>query len=99
MRFIFVGSSAVENSMDFAQAGDSIGKRNYQLLTKSMQEQSKPEFRLRSRRFTIDGRESLESRLADICSEALDCVQSIVPKETLEALVLGAAYGRGQGGA
>ena len=49
-------------------------------------------------RFTIDGTEALENRLAQICDEVRDGVRSIVPSRRLEALLLGGGYGRGQGG-
>ena len=49
-------------------------------------------------RFTVDGGQELESRLAKTCSEVLAAVQKLIPQEKLEALVLGGGYGRGQGG-
>jgi len=49
-------------------------------------------------RFTVDGSQELESRLAKTCGEVLAAVQKLIPAEKLEALVLGGGYGRGQGG-
>jgi len=49
-------------------------------------------------RFTIDGSEALEKRLAGICVEVCDCVEAVVSSLKLEALVLGGGYGRGEGG-
>ena len=49
-------------------------------------------------RFTVDGSDELESRLAKTCGEVLAAVQKLIPPEKLEALVLGGGYGRGQGG-
>jgi hypothetical protein len=51
-----------------------------------------------ARRFTLDGSEALEQRLAKLCEAAARGVQSLVPAGKLEALVLGGGYGRGQGG-
>jgi hypothetical protein len=56
----------------------------------------KPELNLR--RFTIDGSDELEARLAALCQQVRDGVEEIVAKERLEALVLAGGYGRGQGG-
>jgi rhamnosyltransferase len=50
------------------------------------------------KRFTLDGDDGLEERLARICQEVLVGVRELVPQEKLEALVLGGGYGRGQGG-
>jgi hypothetical protein len=49
-------------------------------------------------RFTIDGSPALEERLTALCAEVLDGIQRLVPPATIEALVLGGGYGRGQGG-
>lgn len=49
-------------------------------------------------RFTLDGDNGLESRLAQICERVLVGVQALISKDKLEALVLGGGYGRGQGG-
>lgn len=49
-------------------------------------------------RFTLDGDDALEERLARICVKVLAGVRDLVPKDKLEALVLGGGYGRGQGG-
>jgi rhamnosyltransferase len=50
------------------------------------------------KRFTLDGSEELENRLVRICEKVLARVQALIPREQLEALVLGGGYGRGQGG-
>ena len=52
----------------------------------------------RSRRFTLDGSEALESRLEKTCQRVLEGVRALVPKEKLDGLVLGGGYGRGEGG-
>jgi len=49
-------------------------------------------------RFTIDGSDELEARLATTCSHVLAGLQSSVPAAKLEALLLGGGYGRGEGG-
>ncbi|HWD94266.1 MAG TPA: glycosyltransferase family 2 protein [Verrucomicrobiae bacterium] len=49
-------------------------------------------------RFTMDGSEALEKRLAQTCEKVLAEVRALVPDDKLEALVLGGGYGRGQGG-
>jgi rhamnosyltransferase len=49
-------------------------------------------------RFTLDGSDALENHLARTCEKVLAGVQALVPRDTLEALVLGGGYGRGQGG-
>ena len=49
-------------------------------------------------RFTLDGSDALESKLAQICRKVLEAVQALIPSTVLEALVLGGGYGRGQGG-
>ncbi len=51
-----------------------------------------------ARRFTVDGSDALESRLAEICSRVEQGVRELIPKRQLEALVLGGGYGRGEGG-
>src|SRR5206468_4075679 len=53
---------------------------------------------LRVPRFTLDGSDALENRLAQLCERIFTGVQSLVPSHKLEALVLGGGYGRGQGG-
>jgi rhamnosyltransferase len=50
------------------------------------------------KRFTLDGNDALENRLAGICEKVLAGVREQIPQDTLEALVLGGGYGRGQGG-
>jgi hypothetical protein len=49
-------------------------------------------------RFTVDGSDALERKLAQICENVRSGVQSLVRGNKLEALVLGGGYGRGQGG-
>lgn len=49
-------------------------------------------------RFTLDGSDTLEIHLAEICKNVLVGIQELLPPNTLEALVLGGGYGRGQGG-
>jgi hypothetical protein len=51
-----------------------------------------------SLRFTIDGSDSLERQLGDLCQQIADGVQSIIPANKLHGLVLAGGYGRGQGG-
>ena len=49
-------------------------------------------------RFTIDGSDELEARLATTCSKVLSGLQSTIPASKLEAVLLGGGYGRGEGG-
>ncbi|HWD20895.1 MAG TPA: hypothetical protein VHB20_16635 [Verrucomicrobiae bacterium] len=49
-------------------------------------------------RFTLDGSEALEQRLATICETAASGVRARLPKNQLEGLLLGGGYGRGEGG-
>jgi hypothetical protein len=51
-----------------------------------------------SNRFTIDGSDALEDRLARTCERVSRGVESIVPPARLEAIVLAGGYGRGEGG-
>ncbi|MSU58573.1 MAG: hypothetical protein EXS35_10405 [Pedosphaera sp.] len=51
-----------------------------------------------TRRFTLDGSDALEARLAEICERVAAGVRKTVPAGELEAIVLGGGYGRGQGG-
>jgi hypothetical protein len=50
------------------------------------------------RRFTRDGSDALERRLAWICEHVGEAVAHVLPENRLEALVLGGGYGRGEGG-
>jgi hypothetical protein len=50
------------------------------------------------KRFTLDGDDSLEARLAEICKTVSREVRHIVPPRKLETLLLGGGYGRGEGG-
>ncbi|MDB6112429.1 MAG: hypothetical protein JWR69_4179 [Pedosphaera sp.] len=49
-------------------------------------------------RFTLDGSDALEGHLAQTCQAVLGGVQALIPSSSLDALVLGGGYGRGQGG-
>src|SRR5206468_3070993 len=49
-------------------------------------------------RFTLDGSDSLEARLRALCARVSEGAQKIFPPGSLEALVLGGGYGRGEGG-
>ncbi len=49
-------------------------------------------------RFTLDGSDGLERRLAEACHTISREIRSFVPRHLLEALVLGGGYGRGEGG-
>jgi hypothetical protein len=49
-------------------------------------------------RFTIDGSDALEAHLARTCNQVSKGVREIVPREKLQALLLGGGYGRGHGG-
>lgn len=51
-----------------------------------------------NQRFTLDGSEALEQRLQQLCDEVRTRVQSAVPPNQLDGLVLGGGYGRGEGG-
>lgn len=51
-----------------------------------------------SQRFTIDGSDQLEERLASLCDQVLAGVKQALRPERLDALVLAGGYGRGQGG-
>jgi hypothetical protein len=49
-------------------------------------------------RFTIDGSPALEAHLAATCEKVLAGVRQLVPPNSLEGLLLGGGYGRGEGG-
>ena len=49
-------------------------------------------------RFTLDGSDELERRLAGACEEIRAHVRGLLPPRKLEALFLGGGYGRGEGG-
>ncbi|MBI4658731.1 MAG: hypothetical protein HY735_07750 [Verrucomicrobia bacterium] len=49
-------------------------------------------------RFTLDGSDALEERLASLCARVRDGLKWIVPSDRLEAVLLGGGYGRGEGG-
>lgn len=50
------------------------------------------------KRFTLDGTEALEQRLASTCRLVRDRILNLLPHGKLEALLLGGGYGRGEGG-
>lgn len=49
-------------------------------------------------RFTIDGDEALEARIAEICEDTKAGLCSLLPKNVLRGIALGGGYGRGEGG-
>jgi hypothetical protein len=49
-------------------------------------------------RFTVDGSPELENELRTLCAQALAGVRGCVSENTLEAMLLGGGYGRGEGG-
>lgn len=49
-------------------------------------------------RFTVDGSDELESKLADNCRVTLAGVKKLIPQPALEGLLLAGGYGRGEGG-
>ena len=49
-------------------------------------------------RFTLDGSAELEDHLHQTCRRVLAAVRDALPKQKLEALLLGGGYGRGEGG-
>ncbi|MEO7299992.1 MAG: hypothetical protein ABI042_15605 [Verrucomicrobiota bacterium] len=49
-------------------------------------------------RFTINGSNALEDHLRQSCEKIAQAVLEIIPREKIEALLLGGGYGRGQGG-
>lgn len=51
-----------------------------------------------SPRFTIDGGDELENRLARTCATVMAGVRGLIPAHRLEAVLLGGGYGRGEGG-
>src|SRR3954469_11158903 len=51
-----------------------------------------------TRRFTLDGSQQIEAEAGRLCQRVLDCVKTLIPSQTFQALVLGGGYGRGQGG-
>ncbi len=51
-----------------------------------------------NQRFTIDGSDQLESRLRALCANISDQIRAIIPSRSLQAIVLGGGYGRGEGG-
>jgi len=51
-----------------------------------------------SARFTIDGSDALERRLAELCDRVVNRTLTVVPSRQIHAIVLGGGYGRGEGG-
>lgn len=49
-------------------------------------------------RFTVDGSDALEARLERLCETVAECIRAIVPRASLEGVLLGGGYGRGEGG-
>ena len=49
-------------------------------------------------RFTVDGSPELEQHLARTCERISAGVRGLVPRRTLETILLGGGYGRGEGG-
>lgn len=49
-------------------------------------------------RFTLDGDEGLEEHLRVACERALSGIRGLVPAASLDAVILGGGYGRGEGG-
>src|SRR6188768_3608258 len=49
-------------------------------------------------RFTVDGSDSLENHLGQLCREVLESIQSVIRGDRLQAIALGGGYGRGEGG-
>lgn len=52
----------------------------------------------RMKRFTLNGSDSLESHLAEICRQVREGIEGIIPPAKLEGIALGGGYGRGEGG-
>jgi hypothetical protein len=50
------------------------------------------------RRFTLDGNDELEHRLALVCDRIRGALRGLFPANKLEGVLLGGGYGRGQGG-
>jgi hypothetical protein len=59
---------------------------------------NEPAIRTSSSRFTLDGSDTLEAHLAEVCVRVRDGVRAIVPAGKLEGVLLGGGYGRGEGG-
>lgn len=51
-----------------------------------------------STRFTLDGDLALEEHLSLTCDRIADGIRGLIPARTLEGLLLGGGYGRGEGG-
>src|ERR1051326_5497169 len=51
-----------------------------------------------NRRFTIDGSDALEQYLENLCQRLAQRLRGLLPGRSLEAIVLGGGYGRGEGG-
>ncbi|HZZ20304.1 MAG TPA: hypothetical protein VFE25_13085 [Opitutaceae bacterium] len=50
------------------------------------------------RRFTLDGDDALEAHLSRACEQVVSGIRGLVPGRSLEAVILGGGYGRGEGG-
>ncbi len=51
-----------------------------------------------TQRFTRDGSEALENRVAEICARVAAAVARLIPPSQLRGLLLAGSYGRGEGG-
>ncbi len=51
-----------------------------------------------SQRFTLDGDHALELHLEQTCARVLSGIRGLIPATSLEAVLLGGGYGRGEGG-
>lgn len=49
-------------------------------------------------RFTLNGDAGLEGHLRETCARVRTAVESLIPEERLEGILLGGGYGRGEGG-
>jgi len=50
------------------------------------------------KRYTMDGSDELEAKLADNCRVTLEGVRKVIPAKTLQGLLLAGGYGCGEGG-
>ncbi|MFO1459239.1 MAG: hypothetical protein U1G08_07495 [Verrucomicrobiota bacterium] len=51
-----------------------------------------------AKRFTLDGSDTLEAYLGDLCGRVRDGIRGLIPADRLDAVLLGGGYGRGEGG-
>src|SRR5579883_253601 len=94
-------ASGWRNSPAFVMAGPFIGNPDSTMMhpaqTQRLSQRESLPAKLTSR-FTINGSDALEGRLAEACQKVFAGVQSLIPAAELQGLVLGGGYGRGQGG-